>query len=187
MTGDWRRTSWVMSLSALSSFSWSLPGQKSGDRRRRLEEGSFVVSNLPSCRGLERVDDQVQRLGRDVPAWRPLSSSPRWKPARKACEVKGRHVQRAVDGFSMSSFFCNGPVEAEGEEQGTQGVDLSVAQIFSGPNRTKLSFEWQRSQYMAKSGGIRRTSCRKHDLSIWLKAFSRSIVKRHRSSWLLSF
>ena len=45
MTGDWRRTSWVMSLSALSSFSWSLPGQKSGDRRRRLEEG--VRSILP--------------------------------------------------------------------------------------------------------------------------------------------
>ena len=35
-------------------------------------------------------------------------------------EVKGRHVQRAVDGFSMSSFFCNGPIEAEGKEQGTQ-------------------------------------------------------------------
>ena len=48
--------------------------------------------------------------------------------------------------------------------------------IFSGPNRTKLSFELHKLKNLAKPGVTRRISRRKQDLSIWLKAISESMA-----------
>ena len=76
-------------------------------------------------------------------------------------------------------------MKAEGEEQGSQRVALLyyflLLGILRAPNKTKLSSEQHRSQYLVNPGATRQTSHRKQDLSIWLKAFSRSMVKRHRS------
>ena len=52
---DWRRTSWVVSLWARSSFSWSLRRQISGATEGGSHKSeAFVVSSLPPCRILKR-------------------------------------------------------------------------------------------------------------------------------------
>ena len=77
-------------------------------------------------------------------------------------------------------------METEDEQEVALLYLLSLG-IFTGPNRKKLSFEQDKSQYLTKPDATRRTSRRMQDLSIWLKAFSRSVAKRHRPSSLLCF
>ena len=59
----------------------------------------------------------------------------------------------------------------------TQLHTLLLLGICSSPNRTQLSFEQHRSQYLAEPGTSRRSSHRKQSLSIWLNALSISMVR----------
>ena len=73
------------------------------------------------------------------------------EPQTVPSSTESCHVQRAVDGFSLCWSFRDGPVEAEGEEQGTKWVAVLHGMIFV-PSRTKLSFESHRFLYLVFPG-----------------------------------
>ena len=117
-------------------------------------------------------------------SWRPVMKLSRkacvalWKP--QVVQSSSRRLPRRPGSRWLLLVHNPWSPRAKSKGPGSPCCTPPLAVIFSGPNRTKLSFELHKSLYLANLGATRRTPCRKQDPSIWL--FSKSMVKKQRSS-----
>ena len=192
----WRRMSWSMRFSARSSFCCSSRKQKSWG------QAASNSVNLLSCRIVHSVSAPTEEPSA-VRVWlgdtrASMGSVGGPEGSRKTFVASRRAARAAVVEWWKAAMSTGPPVASPSgrpskavprrptsNEQGPKRVSLldsPRAGDFSGPIKTKLSFSWHWSAHLARPGAALRTSGRKQDQWIWLKAFSESKVRRARSS-----
>ena len=139
-----------------TSFSWNL--RESGARKQRPEKRRICRMGSPILPGLQ-AGMSSHFVGLSL---RPLSSSPLWQPAQKACvaswgppTVPSSKKAVVSKGLLMDSACVRPPEMApsrpRAKRSGPEGSPCTplLLGIFSGPNTTKLSLEQHKSQNLA--------------------------------------
>ena len=117
------------------------------------------------------------------PFLRPLKEAV-WLCGIRRCvvEVHGCRVDGAVVGFSLRATLRDGSVEAKNEEQGVLPVVLPFSWDFLCAEQDEAVVRAAQVAVPGQPGRGSSNSHRKQGMSIWLNAFSRSTVRRQRSS-----